>query len=123
MDVTSAPNLTGRSILIVEDDYSLAADIASALRGAGAKVLGPCANEEASYRQIDSVLPTAALLDLSLGGGGPRFEIAYKLLRRGVPFAFLTGYDPEVVPDDLKTVPLLRKPVAAEDILDAVSRL
>lgn len=38
LDMTNAPNLGGKSILVVEDDYYMAIDVASALRSAGAEV-------------------------------------------------------------------------------------
>jgi hypothetical protein len=34
-----------------------------------------------------------AVVDLNLGGGGPRFEVARLLQQRGVPFVFVTSYD------------------------------
>ena len=36
-----APNLTGRRILVVEDEYFIADDIARALTSLGAEVVGP----------------------------------------------------------------------------------
>lgn len=41
LDMTDAPDLTGRRVLVVEDDYHMAGDTAAALRGAGAEVLAP----------------------------------------------------------------------------------
>jgi PAS domain S-box-containing protein len=46
VDMTGAPDLTGKIVLVVEDDYYVASDTAAALRGAGAEVLGPCPTEE-----------------------------------------------------------------------------
>lgn len=48
LDMTDAPDLTGRRVLVVEDDYYLAGDTAAALRRAGAAVLGPCPTEDAA---------------------------------------------------------------------------
>lgn len=121
--MTAASDLSGKSILVVEDDYFLASDTVSAFRAAGAKIHGPCANVEAAYRQMDSGLPTAAVLDLNLGGGGPRFEVARRLRNRGVPFILVTGYQPSVLPDDLKDVPVFQKPVLLQDIIAAIGRL
>jgi hypothetical protein len=63
------------------------------------------------------------VLDLNLGGGGPRFEIAHKLVKRGTPFVFLTGYDPDVIPDGLADIVRLQKPIALRDVVEAVSKL
>ncbi len=123
IDMTGAPDLTGQSVLIVEDDYYMAADSAAALRGAGATVLGPCPREEDTRRLLEHATPTAAVVDLNLGGGGPKFEIARLLRERGVPFVFLTGYDPEVIPDELADVVRLQQPIPLRELVDAIARL
>ena len=119
----TAFDLSGKSILVVEDDHFLASDTVAALRAAGAAILGPCSTVEAAYRQMDGDSPTAAVIDLNLGGGGPRFEVARRLRTRGVPFIFVTGYQPSVLPDDLQNVSVLQKPVAMRDVIVALSRL
>lgn len=123
LDMTDAPDLTGRRVLVVEDDYYMAGDTAAALRAAGAAVLGPCPSEDATRELLDRETPTHAVLDLHLGGGGPRFEIAHLLKARGVPFVFLTGYDPDVIPPDLADVVRLQKPAPFRTIVEAVSAI
>lgn len=123
LDMTGAPDLTGCNVLVVEDDYYIAGDTAAALRGAGATVLGPCPNEDATLDLLKTATPTHAVLDLNLGGGGPRFAIAHALKERGVPFIFLTGYDPDAVPADLAEVVRLQKPVPLSNIVKAVALL
>jgi DNA-binding response OmpR family regulator len=123
LDMTGAPDLTGRTVLVVEDDYYIAGDTAAALRGAGATVLGPCPNEDATLDLLEAHTPTHAVLDLNLGGGGPRFEIAHMLSARGVPFIFMTGYDPEVIPEEMTDVVRLQKPIPFRAIVDAVAQL
>ena len=122
IDMTGAPDLTGQSVLVIEDDYYLAADTTAALRGAGAEVLGPCPREEDALQLLETAAPTAAIVDLNLGGGGPRFEIAMVLKGKGIPFLFLTGYDPDVIPQDLADVVRLQKPVTLREVVEAVSR-
>ncbi|QDA35686.1 PAS domain S-box protein (plasmid) [Paracoccus liaowanqingii] len=123
IDMTGAPNLTGRIILVVEDDYYLAADTVAALRGAGATVLGPCPSQETTHDLLKTELPTHAILDLNLGGGGPKFDIAQLLKARNVPFIFITGYDPDVIPPELADVPRLQKPTPFRTIVEAISQL
>lgn len=122
LDMTDAPDLSGRTVLIVEDDYYLAADTSAAIRGAGARVLGPCPTEETARELLAAETPSHAVLDLNLGCG-PRFEIAQLLTARGIPFIFLTGYDPDVIPPTLADVPRLQKPVSFRTIVDAVGQL
>lgn len=123
VDMTGAPDLSGKTILVVEDDYYVASDTAAALRGAGAIVLGPSPTAEDAAHLLEHETPTSVVLDLNLGGGGPKFEIAHRLLERGIPFVFLTGYDPDVIPDDLANIKRLQKPIALREVVEAVSRL
>ncbi|MGF0524135.1 hypothetical protein ACQEDT_21695 [Agrobacterium pusense] len=122
-DMTGAPDLTGKIVLVVEDDYYVASDTATALRGAGAEVLGPCPTEDDALRVLGEETPTGVVLDLNLGGGGPRFEVAHKLVKQGTPFVFLTGYDPDVIPDELAFIVRLQKLVALRDVVEVVSKL
>ncbi len=123
VDMTGAPDLSGKTILVVEDDYYVASDTAAALRGAGAVVLGPSPTAEDVAHLLEHETPTSVVLDLNLGGGGPKFDIAHRLLERGIPFVFLTGYDPDVIPDDLANIKRLQKPIALREVVEAVSRL
>ena len=123
LDMAGAPALTGHRVLVVEDDYYLASDTAAALRGAGAQVLGPCPSEGAVLDLLESETPTHAVVDLNLGGGAPRFELAQVLQERGVRLLFLTGYDPDIVPEGLREVVRLRKPLPFRRIVEAVGRL
>ena len=123
VDMTGAPDLSGKTILVVEDDYYVASDTAAALRGAGAIVLGPSPTAEDAAHLLEHETPTSVVLDLNLGGGGPKFDIAHRLLERGIPFIFLTGYDPDVIPDDLANIKRLQKPIALREVVEAVSRL
>lgn len=111
--------LSGRSVLVLEDDYYLAEDAKATLESAGATVLGP-------FRAVDSALDAArngnadcAVVDINLGGG-PNFAPAESLLRMGVPVVFITGYDDSVIPEALSHVPCLQKPTQPHRIIDAV---
>ncbi len=123
LDMTGARDLTGRTVLVVEDDYYMASDAAAALRGAGAAVLGPCPSAEATQDLLADARPTHAVVDLNLDGGGPRFEIARLLKARGIPFVFLTGYDPDVIPEDLTDIVRLQKPLPFRTLVEAVGQL
>lgn len=106
--MTGAPDLSNCTILVVEDEFYMASDIASSLRSAGAEVLGPCPTEEAALALLKVAEPTHAVLDLNLGGGGAQFSLARLMRDRKVPFIFVTGYDPDVIPEDMQDVPRLQ---------------
>lgn len=122
LDMTGEADLTGRHILVVEDDYYLATDTARALQGAGAAVLGPFPSETAAEAELDERRPDAAVVDINLGLG-PSFRLAQALKARGVPFVFVTGYDQGAIPDSFRDIERLEKPVPLRRIVGAVARL
>lgn len=120
MAATDRP-LAGLSVLVLEDDYYLADDARHALETAGAKVVGPCpaATEALALAQQEPV--QCAIVDINLGGG-PDFDAARALVRKGVPVVLVTGYDHDIVPDDLRHVPCLPKPVSGRMLVMEVAR-
>ena len=111
-------DLSGKKILVVEDEYYLAADIARALRAAGAEVLGPYPDAETALDVLTEEKPSGVLLDINLGDGAD-FRVAAALAKRQIPFVFTTGYDPEVVPAEFSSIKCLQKPLRLEEIFHA----
>ncbi len=103
--------LEGRRLLVVEDEYVVAADLADWLADLGVEVIGPAGSVADALDLIDRQhLPLdGAVLDINLGGGQV-FPVADRLLANGVPFLFVTGYDCPAVPDAYKQVPRHEKP-------------
>lgn len=108
-------DLSGHCILVLDDDFYLAQDTASALRTSGATVAGPFSRSDAAIQAIHDGL-TGAILDINLGNGAC-FATAERLLASGVPSVFLTGYDAAVVPHPLRHLPVLQKPATARQIV------
>lgn len=52
-----------------------------------------------------------AFLDIEVADG-KTFPAARKLIENNIPFIFVSGNEPTSLPDDLKDVPFLSKPVA-----------
>ena len=105
------PALDGRRVLVVEDEYFIADDMAVALAREGAVVLGPvptCAEAlalvESERGQIDM-----AVLDINLGGE-LCFPVGDALIEAGVPFIFATGYEETMVPERFRHVRRWEKP-------------
>lgn len=122
MSNSGAPSLAGAKVLVLEDDYYLATDLQEALEGAGATVIGPCADAPGALRLLVEQRPDCALLDVNLGHG-PSYELPRELTRSGVPFAFVTGYDREVIPAEFAQAERLEKPVAPRDVARVAARL
>jgi DNA-binding response OmpR family regulator len=116
-------DLTGRRILVVEDDYALATDICSDLRRHGAIVLGPAPTSHYAFnllmgrRGIDT-----AVLDIRLHNSDV-FELAEHLHDRAIPMVFTTGYAEGDIPWALRDTPRLFKPVDNEELVAVVDQL
>lgn len=120
--MTSEQPLQGKRILVVEDDFYLASDEADLLKQAGATVVGPL-GAACSEQDIASAGPLdGAVVDINLGSG-PNFALARVLTSHGVPFAFVTGYDADVVPEEFAGAPRLEKPIRGRDLIAAVAEL
>jgi len=101
-------------VLIAEDEYFIAQDLARALAGLGAVVLGPVASRAEALSLVQRAeRMDAAVLDINLQGEGA-FAVADALVERGVPFMFATGYDQAVLPERLRHVCRWEKPFVPE---------
>ncbi len=100
----------GRRVLIVEDEPLVAMDMAETLSSAGFAVVGPAGMMDEALRLIAKGEFDGAFLDANLGGR-PVDELAAALTRRNIPFAFVTGYGRESLPEAFAAAPLLTKPV------------
>jgi CheY-like chemotaxis protein len=109
-------NIRGSRVLIVEDEYVLARDLARYFTELGAQVLGPASNVEAAEGQVGQA--DAAVLDVDLNGRMV-FPLADALASRNVPFVFFTGRR-DTIPGRFRHVGQLQKPVAWRAIFDAL---
>jgi DNA-binding NtrC family response regulator len=112
-----------RRILIVEDDYVIAMELAEALEERGAVVFGPVGSvheAEELLRSEDGL--DAAILDINLGRENA-FPVADRLMSRKVPFLFTTGYDDWVMPQPYVAVPRLEKPTDLHALMQALGRI
>lgn len=123
--MTSAPapsDLSGMSVLVVEDEYYLAADVAQQVTRAGGLVIGPFASAHDGLAGLTDNTPDCALVDINTGEG-PSFVLADALLAQGVPFAFLTGYDAGTVPDRFRGIDRIEKPAHDRSVIAVLSKL
>ena len=111
--------LLGRRVLVVEDDYFIALELCTALRGAGAELIGPARDVESGLAAIRDQSIDCAVLDINLQGR-MGFRIAEELRARGVPAIFATGYDGKTIPPELADLPRLEKPVDLSALCRAV---
>lgn len=111
-----SPSLTGKRILIVEDEPLVAMDMQSMLSAAGCVPLGPAGTLDDARRFLGAKPCDAALVDVNLKG--EPIEGLLPLLREaGVPFAFVTGYGPKVLSKTFEETVTISKPFTAEQLL------
>ncbi len=110
--------IAGRRVLVVEDDYMLATDLAGMLSDRGAEVIGPVANVAAALAHVHEGLD-AAVLDFRLGEETSR-PIADELSRDGTPYIYLTGSIADLDPGHGAWA-ICRKPAADRDVLEALA--
>jgi DNA-binding response OmpR family regulator len=114
--------LAGARILILEDEYLIAADLRDELAAHGATVLGPFRQADMALEAIACERPSLALVDVNLGLG-PSFDVPRALRTADVPFLFVTGYDRRAIPPEFADVPLIGKPVGVALLVHAATAL
>lgn len=113
--------LKGRRLLLVEDEFLIASDLARLLRQQGAVVLGPAATVRSALDLLATdASPDGAVLDVNLRGE-LAFPVADELWARGVPFIFTTGYSNDMIPDRFAGVPCCEKPFEGPEVVRALS--
>ena len=109
--VATGDGLAGKRILVVEDQYLLAADLKRTLERCGATVIGPVPTAERAVALIPGALPLdGAILDVNLEAGGSGYPVADLLRDLHVPFVFATGYDSGSISPNFRDVVNIGKP-------------
>jgi PAS domain S-box-containing protein len=112
----------GTRVLVVDDEPLVAMDVAGILVEAGCEVLGPAGTLSAAKALISRSEFDIALLDANLGGQ-PVDELAAAVADRKIPFAFLTGYAREGLPQAFRNAPMIGKPFTRKQIVDVLRLL
>ena len=97
-------------VLIVEDEALVAMILEEQLEELGLSVAATCASVAEAIRAIDEHAPDAAILDVNLAGQLV-YPVADRLIDRGIPFVFVTGYGRESIDSCYAAVRILEKPV------------
>jgi CheY-like chemotaxis protein len=112
--------MSGRRIVIIEDEHILAQALRRALHDAGAEVVGMAATVEQALALLEASTDLdGALVDINLRGV-LAYPVADALAGRGVPFVFTTGYSSPIIPDRYRHVALLQKPFEPDELIAAL---
>ncbi len=111
--------LSGRRILIVEDESLVAMLLETILEDMGCSPVGPASNIDDGLALVQAESLDAALLDVNVAGRQV-FPVAQALKDRGVPFVFSTGYGEGGLPDEWRGQPTIQKPFTEAAVRDAL---
>lgn len=121
--MTGERALEGLRVLLVEDQYLVAAETRRVVAALGGTLLGPHATVAAAIAALDAgPEPDLAVLDVNLGGDRV-YPFAHRVRERGLPMIFLTGYDLWAIDPEFRDVPLVSKPVNAAVLTAALAKL
>jgi len=109
--------MKGRNVLVVEDCYLMAATLQDMLVEAGAEVfLAPSVAASLAAMARHSI--DIACLDINLGDE-TSFPLADELAARGIPFVFVSAYQPNFVPAAHRHRPFVDKLQASLELVPA----
>lgn len=114
-------SLTGRIVLIVEDELIIAFAIEDMLADMGATVVLASTIAEAQARLADTAF-ALAVLDVNVHGI-KSYALADELAGRGVPLIFATGYGDAEHPAQFAGTTTLTKPYNRHQLAEAIAAL
>lgn len=103
-------------VLIVEDDWLQAADLARHFSDLGLEVVGPATSITTGLRLAREA--DMAILDVNVSGQ-PVYPIADLLNERGVPMVFYTAYSAVEIPQRFRFASRLEKPATTQQLDEA----
>lgn len=123
MQARAGEALSGRRVLVIEDEMLVAMEFENLLQRQGYAVVGPASTVDRALALLDHDQPDAALLDLNLNGE-PATAVAVALRTRGVPFVLVTGYgEAQSSEPALQDAPRVDKPVNHYALVRALARV
>lgn len=114
------PGVNGKAVLVVEDDYAIAMDLAYLLRSAGCFVVGPAPRLYIALAVMRRRSIDAAVVDLDLRGEAA-FPLMDRLEKDAVPFIIVTGFTRHSIPDRFARYSVVSKPYLPSEVLAALA--
>ncbi len=112
--------LSGRRVLVVEDESLVAMLLETILEDMGCTPVGPAPTVEEGLAMAAGTAPLdAALLDVNVAGRKV-FPLAEVLKQRGIPFVFSTGYGEGGLPEEWRSQITIQKPFTEAAVRDAL---
>ena len=114
--------LTGRRVLVVEDEMLVLMMIEDMLAELGCESVTAAAAVDQALALIETQVFDAAMLDMNLNGNTSH-SVAEALVARGVPFVYSTGNKGDAVRDGYRDRPVLKKPFKYSELVEILTRL
>lgn len=108
-------------VLVVEDEFLIALEIAAQLGEAGYEVVGPASSVEEALALISAPGCDIAFLDVNLGSESSA-PVAAALSARDIPFVVSSGYRERSLAGIFDGAEILGKPFRSADLLMACKR-
>jgi len=112
-------HLSGKRVLVVEDEALIAATIIEWLGEMGCEIVGPAARVADGYALADTAPIDAAVLDVNVNSQRV-FPLADALGRRGIALVFATGYG-DGIGHEVAKAPIIEKPFTFEQLARALT--
>ena len=110
MSSSEAAELADVRVFVVEDEALVAINLEDMLADLG------CAGVVTAMRIVENGLAAdVAILDVNLAGQ-PVFPVAERLVARGTPIVFATGYGRSGLPEEWQSRPVLQKPYTMDEV-------
>jgi CheY-like chemotaxis protein len=114
--------LSGRRLLVVEDEMMVLLNIEDTLADLGCTSVSAAATVDQALAYIAEQDFDAAMVDVNLDGR-TSYPVADALAARGVPFVFSTGYRGQSLRDGYRDRPVLGKPYREAELVAILTEL
>ena len=122
MSLVADKLLSGRRVLVIEDETLILMMIEVMLSDLGCESITTAATVDKALALIDAQTFDAAMLDMNMNGN-PSHRVAKALVARGVPFVYCTGNNNHKLMDVSPDQPVLKKPFKYEHLAEILTRL
>jgi CheY-like chemotaxis protein len=111
--------MSGRRVLIVEDEGMVAMLLEDMLADLGHEVIATVGKLEPAAKVISEGMLDFAVLDVNLDGMRT-YSLAAMLKQRAIPFVFATGYGMAGLDPEWVDTPVLQKPFRLEQLAQVI---
>ena len=112
--------LSGKRVLVVEDEMMIAMLLEDMLIDLGCEVVGIASRLDDALLRAQNTAFDIAILDVNLNGQ-TSYAVADALVERGLPFVFATGYGSGGLTPRYQHITTLQKPFQISDLIRALS--